>query len=478
MRAGTVRNTSRKTDGNIVAKYAELLGTPLLPWQQYVADVAGEIDPETGTYFYDTVVLSTPRQCGKSTLVDTEDTRNTQWGPDRFVYYLAQTGKFADDHFKEYLKKLEGSRLAQIARRPKLSNGAMQQEFHNGSVIKPMAVTKVAGHGVQGDKITLDEAFSLTQETGQAIIDGFLPTTATRYRRTGVQPQVWITSTEGTADSTFFNPIIDGFRSGEVPAHTCWFDWGIPQNSDPEDLDNIWKHHPAAGLLWDLRQLKQFREGFRDDVAGWARAFGNRRDTGIVDRVIPADLWNSTVTVPVEPEELNGRKTVIAAAVDMDATNTSVAVGIHNDDDTTTVQLVDVLPGTGEAPNILRRLCTQYQAPIIMDNRGPNADLRDRLEAMKDDYDEPIIEFVQMQAVDYLATGQSFVSGLQNGVILHANDPDLDASAAVCARTWSGDAWRITRRGTTGMTSPLESAILAAWGISHMPEKDGGLQIF
>ena len=60
LRGGTQRNPDRRTDGPIVAKFARLLGTPLLPWQRLVADVAGEIDPDTGTYYYDTVILSTP----------------------------------------------------------------------------------------------------------------------------------------------------------------------------------------------------------------------------------------------------------------------------------------------------------------------------------------------------------------------------------------------------------------------------------
>ena len=49
MRGGTARNPERGTDGGKVGRFAAMLGTPLLPWQQYVADVAGEIDPETGT---------------------------------------------------------------------------------------------------------------------------------------------------------------------------------------------------------------------------------------------------------------------------------------------------------------------------------------------------------------------------------------------------------------------------------------------
>ena len=478
LRGGTKRNPDRQTDGGIVAKYAELLSTPLLPWQRYVADVAGEIDPSTGTYFYDTVVLSTPRQCGKSTLVDTEDTRNAQWGANRYIYYLAQTGKDADDHFKEFLKKLQPSPLAQIARKPKLSNGSMQQQFLNGSVIKPMAVTRVAGHGVQGDKITLDEAFSLSSETGKAIIDGFLPTTATRYMKTGVQPQVWITSTEGTANSTFFNPIIDGLREGNVPEHTCWFDWGIPKDSDPEDLNIIMQHHPAANLLWDLRQLRQFREGFRDDVAGWARAFGNRRDTGIIDRIIPAELWEATTVSPIEPTDLADEELAFGTAMDLDATHTSISVAIRRQDGTIATQLLNVLDGTGRAPDEIRRLCTRYHAPLVMDDRGPNADLHDRLEAMTDQAGDPAIRFVPMAAGDYMATGQAFVSGLQNGVVLHATDEELDESAAICARTWSGDAWRVTRRGSTGLTSPLESCMLATWGITHLPDTNWTPQIY
>lgn len=83
-----------------------------------------------------------------------------------------------------------------------------------------------------------------------------------------------------------------------------------------------------------------------------------------------------------------------------------------------------------------------------------------------------------MDAADFLTTGQSYVSGLNNGTIKHAADPDLDASAANSARKWAGDAWRLSRRGSTGLTSPLESCMLAAWGAVHRPEDSGPLQIY
>lgn len=469
MRGGTARNPARRTDGGTVAAFAEFLHTPLLPWQRYVADVAGEIDPDTGSYYYDTVILSTQRQCGKSTLIDTESTRNALWGSGRYVYYLAQTGKDASEHFKKYLKQLQDSELSSICSRPYLGAGDLRQPFMNGSVIRPMSVTKVAGHGVQGDMITLDEAFSLSSDTGNAIIDGFLPTTATRFKATGVQPQLWITSTEGTSESTFFNERLDACRAGDMSRRTCWFDFGIPADADPENLDVIMEHHPAAGLLWDRAQLADFRAQFGQNTAGWARAFGNRRDTGIAERFIAADLWERTACAPVQPSAAAGGRLAFGLAVDVDGTNTSISVAI-NDGGTVTTQLVSVLDGTGDAVREAVRLAAKYRAPVCMDSRGPNAPVHDMLTRNDD------IMLADLSATDYMAVGQSYLNGLENGVIRHAIDTQLDASAANCARKWSGDSWHISRRGSEGLTSPVESVMVAAWAVQHAD--DAGLQIF
>ena len=70
IRGGTRRDETRRTLGPRLAGIAAMMGTPLIPWQRYVADVACEIDEDTGTFHYNTVVISTPRQCGKSALVD------------------------------------------------------------------------------------------------------------------------------------------------------------------------------------------------------------------------------------------------------------------------------------------------------------------------------------------------------------------------------------------------------------------------
>ena len=60
--------------------------------------------------------------------------------------------------------------------------------------------------------------------------------------------------------------------------------------------------------------------------------------------------------------------------------------------------------------------------------------------------------------------------------IKSAADQHEDQVEAVIDK--AGDAWRVSRRGSTGLTSPLESCMLAAGGAAHRPEETGPLQIY
>lgn len=338
----------------------------------------------------------------------------------------------------------------------------MEQRFRNGSFICPLAVTKVAGHGTQMDKFTIDEAFSLDDETGKLILDGMAPTMNTRLHFTGVQPQIWITSTEGTADSTFLNGLLDSFRAGNVPTRTCWFDFGIPDDADPEDFQTILKWHPAAGLLWDIHQLRDFREQFAGNEAGWAdlrqparHRRGRTRHTrpAVAIHVGHAGHTGSDRRPTSGDSRRRGRGRHEHVSLRRNRQH-----GRHRD------RAIARSPGrhrhgTRRDHENLRHL----PRSLVMDCKGPNADLHDRLASMTDEAGDPLIDFIAMQSSDYLAVGQAFVSGLRNRLVRHACDTELDASAASCARTWSGDAWRVTRRGSTGLTSPIESCMLAAW---------------
>ena len=70
-RYATKRTKTRKTRGHEIAAIAQLLGTPLLPWQRMVADVGTEmvVDRKTGLIIpaYREICITIPRQSGKTT---------------------------------------------------------------------------------------------------------------------------------------------------------------------------------------------------------------------------------------------------------------------------------------------------------------------------------------------------------------------------------------------------------------------------
>ena len=100
-RFGTERNPARATLGGKVAKVATALGTPFMPWQRHVADVACEIDPVTGFFFYREIRLLVPRQQGKTTLLLAKATHRMLSAPRMRLVYTAQTRNMARRRLEE-----------------------------------------------------------------------------------------------------------------------------------------------------------------------------------------------------------------------------------------------------------------------------------------------------------------------------------------------------------------------------------------
>ena len=73
---------------------ATFLGWPLLPWQRQVADVASEYRPGGG-WVYPTVIVTVPRQSGKTTLLGAVMCHRAMVIPDHMGWYTAQTGIMA-----------------------------------------------------------------------------------------------------------------------------------------------------------------------------------------------------------------------------------------------------------------------------------------------------------------------------------------------------------------------------------------------
>jgi len=114
-RYATRRRPDRPTRGTQLVNLARVLGVPLMPWQELVAEVAGEYDRVTGIPYYPEVGVTVPRQSGKTTLILVWMLhRALMWGGEsQRIAYTAQTGQDARKKLvDDYLPLIKRSKMA------------------------------------------------------------------------------------------------------------------------------------------------------------------------------------------------------------------------------------------------------------------------------------------------------------------------------------------------------------------------------
>ena len=138
--------TDRRIRGHEVAKIAELLGKPFLPWQRLVADTALELT-DGGRFAYREVVLTVPRQSGKSALLCALMVwRALAFGKHQRVAYTAQTGKDATEKLlDEFAPIILDSPIANTVERVYKKAGAPSVVFRNGSRIIALPSSETTG---------------------------------------------------------------------------------------------------------------------------------------------------------------------------------------------------------------------------------------------------------------------------------------------------------------------------------------------
>lgn len=292
-RFGTPRNYSRETLGGQVAKVAEQLGTPLMPWQRHVADVAFEIDPATGLLWYGEIDLTVPRQSGKTTLILSIAVfralaKVAAWAPGpQNIVYTAQTRndarkKWEDDHVEALKRSIFKSQFS-----VRLANGAEAIKWRNGSKHGITAATEKSGHGSTLDLGFVDEAFAQIDTRQEQAMK---PAMITRDGS-----QLWVVSTAGTPASTYLRGKVDRGRKRVLdgqPSRVAFFEWSAPEDADPGDHAVWWACMPALGHTVSLESIQAEYDGMELD--DFARAYLNQwRDGKAPARVISETDWTA-----------------------------------------------------------------------------------------------------------------------------------------------------------------------------------------
>jgi hypothetical protein len=422
-----------------------------MAWQRQVADVALELNPDTGCFVYREVGLTVPRQSGKTTLILAVIFARALAERRQNIRYTAQTGadarkKLIDD----WLPIVEASPFHKRGLfHTRLTNGHEALKFRNGSHVGLVATTKKAGHGGTLDLGFLDEAFAhpdarLEQALRPAMIT-----------RTYPGSQLWVVSTAGTPeDSPYLWDKVEKYRevsSAGLTHSVCYFEWSAEDDLDPADEATWWSCMPALGHTQTVDAVRGEYEGMT--LNEFERAYLNRWKTATSDPVIPLVTWNALAdpaSTLLDPVCLAFDVTPLGEASSIGAAGRRADGLVH-------VEVVEQGSGTGWLPERLTDLVAKHKpVALVCDPKGTAGGV---LPMLGD------LDVLTVTGPEHAqACGLLFDTVAQGG-LRHLGTPELTAALDGAVKRRLSDAWAWSRINSGVDISPLVAVTLAAWGL-------------
>jgi Phage Terminase len=447
----TARNWSRATYGPRAGEVAGLLQTDPMPWQADVLDTALEIDPDTGQLAYREVVLTVPRQSGKTTLeLAVMVHRALGFGGPQNIVYTAQDRnhallKWVDEHVPA-LQSSPLNRLFTVRKR----TGAEAVMWANGSRHSITAPTENAGHSQTLDLAMIDEAWARTDDR---LEQGLSPTMITRP-----QPQLWVVSTAGTASSTWLRSKVDVGRAAPQGRRTAYFEWSADPESDPSD-PAVWRTcMPALGYTITEDTIQA--EYDRLDRDAFLRSYLN-----LWPDEMPAAEWlvitEAEWEACLDPRSQPVGRIALALDVTPDRAWASIAAAGRRADGLLHVELVEHRAGTAWVVERLTAMVGTWSPYCLVVDAGSAAgSLIPELEAASVVVTKPTVREVAGAAGALFDATRPETLGVR-----HLGQIPLTRAVAGAIQRPLADAWTWNRRGSTVVISPLVACSLASWGL-------------
>ena len=485
-RIGTPRNPKRETWGGHAADVARKIGKPFMPWQQHAADVALEIDPKTGGLWYREVIITVPRQSGKTTLILVLFVLRCilfakAFGPQTCTY-IAQSGKMARRKLeREFAPILRRARtLVEVPQdsraRPKrqnewklsMNNNGEHISFGTGSYLQIDPPTEDASHGDVLDMPVIDEAFSQSDDLVEQAVDA-----ATITRGSTGSAQTYIISTVGNAKSTFLaGKVIAGRKAAkQKKSRTCYLEWSVPDDADFRD-PAVWAQYlPALGhtitkadLLARLDKAERggadvddgfgsgldgFRRGYLNQWVDWPRA---RSGDGPISTTRWADLIDGESMATDESLTLG-----VDAPIDRRSVCFSVsgrrADGMRHG----AIRYWVPAPDLGKVVEIGKALAEGHGVPLLFPPKSPAL-------AWRAGFVEAGVDVVEIKAAAFVEAQQTIEQAVTDGTFRHRGQPEMVKAVEGLAARVAGDTSPWSRRSSSSNTAPLFALAAALAG--------------
>jgi hypothetical protein len=429
-------------------------------WQRAVVDVATEVDPATGLFAYSLVVITVPRQSGKTTLTGAAMEHRTIYRPRQRVWYTAQTAAVARDWLvNEHVPGLRLSPLGPYAK-VVLGQGREGIEYPHGSLFRVFPPQPAALHSRQSDLVVVDEAWAHDLERGRQLDQAIVPTQATRPGA-----QVWKVSTAGDETSLWLWEAVtrgraavdQGQRSG-----VAYFEWSCPDDLDPCAPSSWEKFHPAYGVTIGVAQMHAALAEL--GPAGFSRAYGNRWPDGMGSTAapkIPPGRWQAVQVPPIRAVP-SGVRVAIGFDCARDRSTGAVAVSWAELGGRRRCELVDSRPGTGWMAERIGDLVAKW-APVGIgyDAAGPGLDIADTLATTG-------LAVTPIRGRDWAAACTGWLAAVTERRIAVGAHPSLQTAAESAPGRDTGDGgWVWHRRGSVAPIAPVVAVTAATWALDH-----------
>lgn len=462
------------------------MGRPHMPWQQFVADVAGEIDVD-GQLAYDTIVLvGVGRQGGKTELKDNAAVhRSTAMVPThgpQLSTFTMQTRDKARQKLQELSRKLAGAprsfrEVTNPKRRPtqltewklSLNNGSEHIQFGPATMLKIDAPTRTGGHGDSLDLGQIDEAFAHQDD---AIETAMEPAMATRR-----DAQLWVISSAGDERSTYLwrkvlagRAACEAFAAGDREAfgRTAYFEWSAPDELDPGDRRTWWAACPALGFTIGERFLASKWEkalmGGREGIDRFRRSYLSQwPEVPVLNdelgwRHVPEELW----TLLTEPKHRARGRIRYGLDVDVNAHGEEWAsIGCSDGRHLELGTPEDAGPGIDW---VVPTLAAQRDVvgQVWIDPRGPAGKLVPALKRAK-------VGLHLATPQEMVQASMLWLDAVKGGEVRHVGQAPLTRAVGGVATKAVGDGqWRWSRSQSAVDIGPLW-AVTLAWAATALP---------
>jgi hypothetical protein len=422
-----------------------------MPWQRLVADIGTEVDAD-GLPRYPVVVVTVPRQSGKTTLLRALAVHRLLTTADASVWLTAQRRNDARDTWSQAVRLVERSRLAGAVTVRRTNGSEALSVPRTGSEFRVFAPAEDALHGKTTDLVCVDEGWAFTAERGAQLMQAIVPTQATRPHA-----QVWIVSTAGTDRSTWLRDYVDRARAALADgAHDelgfAYFEWSIPDGADVADPAVYAAHHPALGHTITGRALAAAQTAM--DGAEFARAYGNRWTGADAFLVDPAEWDTGRTRDPIAPAS----PVAFAVEITPDRAHAYIVAAGRTADGRRAVEIADHGPDTDW---VFARLCRMVDRwrPVAVDPIGPARMVLTAAQRRRSP-----IPLVEITAGRYCEAWGDLVDGLHTGTVQHRAHARLDAAAASATGRIVHEQVVISR---AGHAAPLVAAMLAAYALDN-----------